>query len=97
MVPIWVKEPIGGANCRRMASTPAIKVVATAPMPGIRIPSLPLGSAISTNFLATLSVLLRDKEQSDHQPKRSDHAATEQYLQRVLQIFTRRAGMPERP
>jgi hypothetical protein len=36
-----------------MASTPAIKVVATAPMPGMRTPSLPLGVDILVPFLIT--------------------------------------------
>ena len=34
MVPIWVRLPIGFASPRRAASTPAMNVVATAPMPG---------------------------------------------------------------
>ncbi len=33
---------------RRMASTPAMKVVATAPIPGIMIPNFPLAGLIST-------------------------------------------------
>jgi hypothetical protein len=39
MVASWVSEPIGCARPRRTASTPAMKVVATAPMPGSRMPS----------------------------------------------------------
>jgi len=46
MVPIWVNEPIGSAMPLRTASTPAIKVVATAPIPGIITPSLPRAGAI---------------------------------------------------
>src|SRR5882762_5511402 len=37
---------MGLASPRRMASTPAMNVVVTAPMPGIRIPSLPSAGAI---------------------------------------------------
>jgi hypothetical protein len=44
MVPICVREPIGSAIPLRMASTPATKVVATAPMPGIITPNLPFAS-----------------------------------------------------
>src|SRR5258707_156829 len=45
MVPTWVKEPMGSAMPLRTASTPATKVVATAPMPGIITPNLPFASA----------------------------------------------------
>ena len=44
MVPSWVSEPTGSASPRRTSSTPAMKVVLTAPpIPGMRTPSLPLG------------------------------------------------------
>ena len=42
IVPICDTDPMGFARPRRMASTPAMRVVATAPMPGIMMPSLPL-------------------------------------------------------
>src|ERR1700761_9411725 len=42
IVPICVSEPNGFAYPRRTASTPAINVVATAPMPGIMMPSFPV-------------------------------------------------------
>src|SRR5690348_10245420 len=45
-VPICVIEPIGFACPLRTASTPATNVVATAPIPGIMMPSLPLAGAI---------------------------------------------------
>ena len=41
-MPICVSEPIGFASPRRMAITPAIVVVLTAPMPTSRMPSFPL-------------------------------------------------------
>ena len=47
MVPIWVSEPMGLEIPRRIASTPAMKVVATAPIPGVRMPSLPVAGRIS--------------------------------------------------
>ena len=40
-VPIWVRLPMGFERPVRMASTPAMNVVATAPMPGSRMPSFP--------------------------------------------------------
>src|SRR6185295_236935 len=54
MVPIWVIEPIGLACPRRMASTPATKVVATAPIPGRRTPSFPLAGLMSAAFVIGL-------------------------------------------
>src|SRR3954471_10026678 len=48
MVPICVSDPIGLANPLRMAKTPAMVVVLTAPRPTSRIPSLPRAGAIST-------------------------------------------------
>ena len=47
IVPICVSDPMGLAMPLRTASTPATNVVATAPMPGIMMPSLPLGAWIS--------------------------------------------------
>src|SRR5215208_8328795 len=42
IVAIWVSDPIGFECPRRMLSTPAMNVVATAPRPGVMIPSLPV-------------------------------------------------------
>src|SRR5271168_5005706 len=42
MWPICVVEPMGLARPRRTASTPAMSVVATAPMPGIMTPNFPV-------------------------------------------------------
>src|SRR4030095_10547056 len=47
-VPICVNDPIGFAIPFRMARTPAIVVVLTAPKPTSSTPSLPLAGAIST-------------------------------------------------
>jgi hypothetical protein len=41
-----VSEPIGCPNPRFTASTPAMNVVLTAPMPGIKIPNFPSAGAI---------------------------------------------------
>ena len=43
---IWAIEPMGGEIPSRAAITPAIKVDATAPMPGVRTPSFPDAGAI---------------------------------------------------
>jgi hypothetical protein len=46
MVAIWVSEPIGVDKPRRTRSTPAMKVVATAPRPGVKMASLPVAGAM---------------------------------------------------
>ena len=46
IVPICVSDPIGFASPLRIAHTPAIVVVATAPSPTSRTPSLPCAGAI---------------------------------------------------
>jgi hypothetical protein len=46
IVPICVSEPIGSASPLRMAQTPAIVVVLTAPRPTSSTPSLPRGGKI---------------------------------------------------
>src|SRR4051812_4319323 len=45
MVAICVSDPIGFDLPRRTLSTPAMNVVATAPRPGVRMPSLPVAGA----------------------------------------------------
>src|ERR1700734_3979231 len=53
MVPIWEMEPMGFAKPRRTASTPAMRVVATAPIPGIMMPSFPVaGLMLAAEFVA---------------------------------------------
>src|SRR6266568_467718 len=49
-VPIWVRLPMGRDRPLRIASTPAMKVVATAPIPGKRTPSLPWAGAMGRAF-----------------------------------------------
>src|SRR3569623_1391077 len=56
MVPICVSEPMGLERPRRMASTPAMNVVATAPIPGSKMPSFPLAGRIPTTFPAVPEV-----------------------------------------
>jgi hypothetical protein len=46
MVAIWVSEPIGFERPRRMLSTPAMNVVATAPRPGVSMPRRPVAGAM---------------------------------------------------
>src|SRR4249920_1582240 len=50
IVPICVSEPIGLARPRRIARTPAMVVVLTAPSPTSRIPSFPFAGAISAGL-----------------------------------------------
>src|SRR5580658_9143595 len=50
IVPNCVREPTGCALPLRTNSTPAINVVLTAPMPGVRIPSFPFAGAIFAGF-----------------------------------------------
>ena len=52
IVPICVSEPMGFASPLRMARTPAIVVVLTAPRPTSRMPNLPFAGAISSFFTA---------------------------------------------
>src|SRR6185369_7425186 len=63
IVPIWVSDPIGFASPLRIASTPATNVVATAPMPGIMMPSFPFAGSMleppalwAADFTSTLDV-----------------------------------------
>ena len=44
---IWLTDPIGAVRPLRAAITPAMKVDATAPMPGVSIPRRPVAGAIS--------------------------------------------------
>src|ERR1700683_2585486 len=50
MVPSCVREPTGGAIPRRIKSTPDIKVVLTAPIPGMSTPNLPFAGAMLTGL-----------------------------------------------
>ena len=43
---IWLIEPIGGLRPSRAAMTPAMKVEATAPIPGVSTPRRPVAGAI---------------------------------------------------
>ena len=60
MVANWVSDPTGSPRPRLMASTPAMKVVDTAPIPGIRMPSLPSAGAIWTLSVAGKGLVLLD-------------------------------------
>jgi hypothetical protein len=53
MVAICVNDPTGSAIPVRTASTPAIIVVATAPIPTVRTPSFPFAASIGNAFFAT--------------------------------------------
>jgi len=55
-------DPIGLAWPRRIASTPAMNVVATAPMPGSKTPSFPLAGRISAFFV--IGLIAADSKQA---------------------------------
>src|SRR5579863_424242 len=58
MVESWVRDPTGTPRPRFTASTPAMNVVETAPILGIRTPSFPSAGAIWTLSLTGKSVVL---------------------------------------
>src|SRR5690242_3740105 len=62
MVPICVVEPIGLASPRRTASTPAINVVATAPMPGIMTPNFPVAGFIFAACVAASELDITERK-----------------------------------
>src|SRR6267142_2557819 len=64
MVPICVSDPTGCALPLRTSSTPAMKVVLTAPMPGSSTPSFPLAGAILEGFSMPL-LLMNDPNTID--------------------------------
>ena len=53
---ICATEPSGSSPVRREWRTPAITVDATAPMPGIKTPSLPVGGAIVRAVVMTVKL-----------------------------------------
>ena len=59
-MPICVSDPIGFARPRRMAITPAIVVVLTAPMPTSMMPSFPSAFSIFCGFFTTGDYITRD-------------------------------------
>src|ERR1700674_5317705 len=64
MVPICVSDPTGCALPLRTSSTPAMKVVLTAPRPGSSTPSFPLAGAILEGFSMPL-LLMNDPNTID--------------------------------
>jgi hypothetical protein len=64
IVPICVNDPTGSAIPFRTASTPAIIVVATAPIPTVRTPNFPFAAAIGHAFFANFFSALSKVE--DH-------------------------------
>ena len=59
IVPICVSDPIGSARPFRMARTPAIVVVLTAPRPTSRMPSLPRAGAMSSGGVTIGHYIMR--------------------------------------
>ena len=64
IVPSCVSDPTGRDFLRRTRSTPAMKVVATAPMPTVSTPSFPFGRAMPADLRIRISpVFLKCAEQ----------------------------------
>src|SRR5262245_46671985 len=59
-VPICVSDPVGGARPRRTASTPAMVVVLTAPIPTRRMPSFPVAASIFGGFFTTENYIIEN-------------------------------------
>ena len=74
MVPICVSEPIGFARPLRMAITPAMVVVLTAPSPTSRMPSLPRAGAISTGVDTGKNYIINRLMAPFRRKTRSTHA-----------------------
>ena len=89
-----MSEPTGGASFLRIACTPAITVVLTAPRPTNKMPSLPLPGAIFTeDFTARDYIRLRDRGLGlRHQVSQRREAAS-QYHQQMLFRFRRMRAM----
>src|ERR1700687_194697 len=73
MVPICVSDPTGCDSPLRTSSTPAMKVVLTAPIPGSNTPNLPLAGAIFPGFF--MQLLLKSRS---HQCNRLSNAFKKQ-------------------
>src|SRR5689334_14919551 len=75
IVAICVSDPIGFESPRRMLSTPAMNVVATAPRPGVRMPSLPVaGRTVERAPDSALFELLDDTYSISFQQSAGDAA-----------------------
>ena len=64
MVAIWESDPMGAESPRRTRSTPAMKVVATAPSPGVKMASLPVAGAMDAGVprgVSDTGTILRGK------------------------------------
>src|SRR5215467_1657152 len=68
IVPIWVSEPIGWDRPLRIARTPAIVVVLTAPRPTSRTPSLPCAGAMFTGVGTRGNYISHQSVVTSHQP-----------------------------
>src|SRR5580692_278753 len=79
IVPNCVSEPTGTAWPRRTNSTPAIKVVLTAPIPGVSTPSFPFGGVTLTGlrirFPPVRFVFDDDDEDDESESREKDRAS----------------------
>src|SRR5579863_6970274 len=87
MVPSCVSDPTGCDLPLRTSSTPAMKVVLTAPMPGVRIPSFPFGGAIFAGFsmqlldIRDLPAALAAADDAPQSKQTSNDEGCKKYLQ----------------
>ena len=86
MVPICVTLPIGFPWPRNTSKTPAIKVLDTAPKPGMSTPSFPLAGLIFTPFFVILSCLFQKLNLPFASRKNSLHSLCVQKLCRISLI-----------
>src|ERR1700730_11854041 len=80
IVPICVSDPTGCALPLRTSSTPAMKVVLTAPMPGSKTPSFPLAGAILEGFHMQL-LFMNDLGATDRETEREEDCRSGSALQ----------------
>ena len=81
MVPICVSEPMGFASPRRTASTPAMRVVPTAPSPGMRTASLPDAGAMERGLFTERSSGVRvvlEKSSGDGSPGKPSRSVADE-------------------
>ena len=76
IVPICVKDPMGGASPRRTASTPAMVVVLDGAHPTSRMPSFPVASAIFGGFFTTGNYIIRSSPGPAPDEERDEVVAT---------------------
>src|SRR5499427_138643 len=91
IVPICVSEPIGDDNPLRMANTPAIVVVLTAPRPTSNTPSLPRAGAISIGVGTNVNYISHQSSVASLQSPVFSHQSSVTSLQSP--VFSRQSSV----